>query len=228
MRQIYWLFAFVGVMAVPAAFIAGFRYDAAAPIENTWFNIEIYAAYIAVHLIMTRGWFKKAFFGKAGGSTGERRIYVIISIVTWLAVYYYHQPMGGLAYDSPAWLQFAGLCVVLLGIFSFFEGATFGALGGLFGVHGSDLSHTHGGETKLFTEGSYASVRHPMYRGACIYLAASLLIYPNASQALFALMTAISFVGFIPLEEKQLLAARGDEYRAYMEKTPYRVIPGIW
>jgi len=41
-------------------------------------------------------------------------------------------------------------------------------------------------------------------------------------------MIAASFLGFIPFEERQLLAGRGDEYRAYIARTPYRVFPGIW
>ena len=41
-------------------------------------------------------------------------------------------------------------------------------------------------------------------------------------------MIAVSFLGFIPFEERQLLTARGDEYRAYIAHTPYRVFRGVW
>ena len=77
-------------------------------------------------------------------------------------------------------------------------------------------------------DGPYASVRHPMYRAAFFATLASLLIHPNAGQLLFAIMVTASFVGFIPFEEHQLLKARGEEYRAYMARTPYRVFRGVW
>ncbi len=41
-------------------------------------------------------------------------------------------------------------------------------------------------------------------------------------------MLIASFVGFVPFEERQLLAARGDEYREYMRATPYRIMRGVW
>ncbi len=67
-----------------------------------------------------------------------------------------------------------------------------------------------------------------MYRALSFLAFSSLMIHPNAGQLLFAVMVALSFVGFIPFEERQLIKNRGDEYREYMEKTPYRIFQGIW
>ena len=67
-----------------------------------------------------------------------------------------------------------------------------------------------------------------MYRAAVFIVFASLLIHPNTSQLLFAVLVAASFLGFIPFEERQLVRARGDEYRVYMSQTTYRVFRGIW
>jgi protein-S-isoprenylcysteine O-methyltransferase Ste14 len=67
-----------------------------------------------------------------------------------------------------------------------------------------------------------------MYRAAACIAFSSLLIHPNAAQALFAVLTTASFLGFIPFEERQLINARGQEYRDYMRETPYRVFRGIW
>ena len=78
------------------------------------------------------------------------------------------------------------------------------------------------------TQGSYASVRHPMYRAAFYLAFSSLLVHPNAGQLLFAILTSAGFLGFIPFEEHQLIEARGDAYRNYMRATPYRVFRGIW
>lgn len=227
-RHLYWLFSYLGVMTVSAAFVMGFRHEPDAPVENVYFNVGIYAAFIAVHMIMTLPAFKRAIFGRPEGTPLERRIYVTISIVTWVGVYWLHKPVGGFAYTAPAWLQFIGLCAVLLSIVGFFEFATFESLGSLLGMPGAQLSHSVGAETSLMTEGPYARIRHPMYRAAFFLVFASLLIHPHAGQLLFAVIVAGSFLGVIPFEEHQLIKARGDEYREYMQRTPYRVFRGIW
>ncbi len=224
----YWLFACLGLMTFSASFIMGFRYDPNAPARNLVIDVAMYAAYIAVHIGMTLPSFKKAVYGRPEGTPAERQIYVTVAILTWLVLYGLHLPVGGVGFAPPAWLQYFGLCAVLLSFVGFFEFATFANLGQLLGVPGAELSHTAGSETPLMTEGPYAAVRHPMYRAAFFLTAASLVIHPNASQLLFAVLTAGSFVGFIPLEERQLLRSRGEAYRDYMRATPYRVFRGIW
>jgi len=227
-RNLYWLFSHLGLMTVSAAFIMGFKHDAQAPLENLYFNIVIYATFIVIHIIMTIPAFKRAVFGRPEGTPFERRIYITITVVTWLAVYFLHRPVPGFGYASPWWLQFLGFCAVLLSFLAFFEFATFENLGNLLGVPGSQLSHSTGAEAPLLTEGPYASVRHPMYRAFCFLAFSSLLIHFHAGQLLFAVMVMASFIGFVPFEERQLLNRRGDEYREYMKQTPYRVFRGVW
>ena len=41
-------------------------------------------------------------------------------------------------------------------------------------------------------------------------------------------LTGVTFVFFIPIEERQLAAARGEAYLAYRQQTPYRLFRGIW
>jgi protein-S-isoprenylcysteine O-methyltransferase Ste14 len=57
---------------------------------------------------------------------------------------------------------------------------------------------------------------------------ASLLVHPNAAQLVWTIAIGLTFIAFIPIEERQLLRARGDEYRAYMRVTRYRVFRGVW
>jgi protein-S-isoprenylcysteine O-methyltransferase Ste14 len=67
-----------------------------------------------------------------------------------------------------------------------------------------------------------------MYRAAFFITFCSLFIHPNAAQLAFAMMVSLSFLGFVPFEEHQLIKARGEEYRNYKSATPYRVFQGIW
>jgi methanethiol S-methyltransferase len=225
---IYRIFAYLGLMTFWASFIMGFRHAAESPVANLWFNIVIYAAFIAVHIALTMPAVKEAIYGSRVGTPIERQIYIIITVITWVLLYSLHRPVPGFGWPAPAWLRYVGLCAMLLALVAFYEFATFAGIDQLLGISSAGLSHTVGAETPLMMDGPYASVRHPMYRAAFFATFASLLIHPNAGQLLFAVMVTASFVGFIPFEEHQLLKARGDEYRAYMTRTPYRVFRGIW
>lgn len=228
MAQIYSFIAILGVMAIPASFVMGFRYAEGADAINYLWNLLLFVAFMAVHIVMLLPGFKKAVYGQPRSTPFERRIYVAVSIVTWILLYIYHRPVPGPAFVAPVWLQFVGICGVFTGFLMFFEGATFGFLRAFMGTPGTDLSHSADSTTPLMTEGSYASVRHPMYRGAVTYAFASLLIHPHTGQLLFALMFSLSFVLFIPFEEKALVRARGEEYRSYMSTVRYRVFRGFW
>jgi protein-S-isoprenylcysteine O-methyltransferase Ste14 len=225
---IYRVFAYLGLMSFWASFIMGFRHAADAPITNLWFNILIYAAFIAVHISLTMPALKQAIYGSRAGTPMERQIYIIISVVTWTLLYWLHKPVPGFAYVAPVWLRYIGLCAMLLALMAFYEFASFAGLDQLLGASSAGLSHSVGSETPLMTDGPYAGVRHPMYRAAFFATFVSLLVHPNAGQLLFAAMISASFILFIPFEEHQLLKARGEEYRAYIARTPYRVFRGVW
>ena len=227
-KHVYWLFSHLGLMTLSASYLMGFRTAADAPAVNLLYNLLLYLAFIAVHIVMTMPAFKKLVFGHPQGSSFERRVYVTVSVLSWIAVYALHRPLAGFSYVPPAWVQYVGYCAVLLAIVAFFEFATFDGLAHLLGMPGTQISHTVGAETPLMTDGPYAVVRHPMYRAAFFIAFCSLLIHPNACQLMFAIMTTASFVGFIPFEEYQLLRARGDAYRQYMQATPYRLFRGVW
>jgi protein-S-isoprenylcysteine O-methyltransferase Ste14 len=78
---------------------------------------------------------------------------------------------------------------------------------------------------KLVTEGVYGRVRHPMYTAFWLWALAQALLLPNWVAGLSGL------VGFGTLyflrvgqEERLMLEAFGDSYRAYMDRTA-RLIP---
>ncbi len=228
----YRIFSYLGVMTVFGTLLHGFRYDNAAPASNYGFNLLLFLAFVIPHLVMTRSWFKQAVWGNAGGSPRERRFYIFVTIFTWLAVFALHRPVPGGALLLPEALQgavtFAGQIGFLFAAFLFFEGKTLQDIDCLVGAPGAKLSHSHGPSTPLFTEGSYSQVRHPMYRGAVIGGLCSLLIHANMGQLLWVGLLGVTFIGFIPVEERQMLAARGDDYREYMQRTPYRLLRYIW
>jgi protein-S-isoprenylcysteine O-methyltransferase Ste14 len=224
----YRIFAYFGLMSLSAALIWGFRYSGAASGWNYVVNVLLYTAFVAPHLLLTQPDVKQSIWGRWAGTLRERQWYIGIAIVSWLAVLWLHRPVpgGALALSEP--LRFAGLIGALWAMLLFFQGSTVQMLDGLLGVPGTDMKYSHGAQTPLQTEGQYAQVRHPMYRAAMLIGLASLVYHPTAGQLLWTLMVGATFIGFIPLEEAQLLEARGDEYRLYCERTPYRLFRYIW
>ena len=227
MTQIYVLFVILGFGVVSASLLMGFRHDPTAPAIHYAYNAGLYVAYMAVHyLVMTPG-FKKLVAKSPTGSPGERRLYMVVAITTWVLVYAFHFPLPGPAYVSPDWLVYFGLCAFLMSFLAFVEGSTFESLKAFAGTPGTE--QTHGAaDVPLQVKGSYAKVRHPMYRGAVLMGFSSLLLHPNGAQLAWVVVIGLTFISFIPIEERQLIRGRGEEYRAYMQEVRYRIFPGIW
>jgi len=225
---VYGWFSYLGLMTVAASLLVGFRHDPSAPASNYAYDAVLYLVYVGIHYVMMTPAFKKALTGRPQGTPAERRLFITVAIVTWIAVYAAHKPLPGPGYIAAPWVVYLGTCLFLLAFLAFLEGATFEGLGGLLGIPGAEQTHSVASVTPLLTTGSYASVRHPMYRGATFMGLVSVLVHPNAAQLAWAVAVALTFIGFIPIEEAQLLRARGDEYRAYMAVTRYRIFRGIW
>jgi protein-S-isoprenylcysteine O-methyltransferase Ste14 len=89
---------------------------------------------------------------------------------------------------------------------------------------GLELRESH----TLVTTGSYAHVRHPMYSAFWLMALAQALMLPNWIAGPAGLVGfGTLFFGRLEREEAMLIAAFGDEYRAYMRRTA-RVLPGIY
>lgn len=82
-------------------------------------------------------------------------------------------------------------------------------------------------EQTVISSGPYAIVRHPMYLG-------SLLLYILSPLALGSYWAVIPAVLIVPIivarirNEESVLARDLNGYQEYMQKTRYRLIPGIW
>ena len=87
-----------------------------------------------------------------------------------------------------------------------------------------DLRERH----TLVTTGVYSVVRHPMYAAFWLMALAQLLLLPNWVAGPAGLVGfGILFFGRIRREEDMMIAAFGDEYRAYIRRTA-RVVPWLY
>jgi protein-S-isoprenylcysteine O-methyltransferase Ste14 len=80
----------------------------------------------------------------------------------------------------------------------------------------------------LVTDGLYRHLRHPMYSAFWLWALAQALLLPNWIAGPAGLVGfGILFFCRVGAEERMMLAAFGDDYRAYMARTK-RIIPGIY
>ncbi len=97
------------------------------------------------------------------------------------------------------------------------------------GVHKlycSSVVELREGQTVVAT-GPYRLVRHPMYSGALLGIAAMPLALGSYAAAMFVLPLCAVFVMRIQAEEK-FLSVELPGYAAYMRATRRRLVPGVW
>ena len=92
--------------------------------------------------------------------------------------------------------------------------------------YASRIIEVEQGQT-VVSSGAYAMVRHPMYFGALVLY----ILSPLALGSYWAMIPAALIIPVIMariLNEERVLARDLKGYREYMQKTRYRLIPGVW
>jgi protein-S-isoprenylcysteine O-methyltransferase len=81
---------------------------------------------------------------------------------------------------------------------------------------------------QLVDTGPYRFVRHPSYTGALLAFIGFAMVLRNwASVLVISLPIALAFLYRINVEERALIQALGDRYRAYIQRTK-RLIPFVY
>ena len=122
-------------------------------------------------------------------------------------------PLTWAKFDPPAWLRYVGLALAILCV---------PLIWWVFTSIGKNISETvlikDGHE--LVTHGPYTWVRHPLYGGALVLLLSISLVFGDYIILGYTLAGILAFrLLVIPAEEKQLLAAFGEEYECYQSRT---------
>lgn len=81
---------------------------------------------------------------------------------------------------------------------------------------------------KLLTEGLYGVVRHPFYAGFILFVLGLNIALPIYEMRLLAVLTLAVMYVFVPKEEEQLLLEYKDEYRKYMKKVKWKLVPYLY
>jgi protein-S-isoprenylcysteine O-methyltransferase Ste14 len=190
-------------------------------------NLVVMSIFAVQHSGMARQGFKKLFTRFASPAI-ERSTYVLLASLSLILLYWLWQPMPMVVWNIEAPVLagvvtaggFLGWLIVLYSTFliSHFE---------LFGLT-QVVTHFAGRVAepmKFKTPGLYRLIRHPIYLGFIIAFWSTPMM--TLGHLLFAAVTtAYIFVG-IYLEERDLVAMFGQEYRRYREKVAM-LVPGIF
>lgn len=148
---------------------------------------------------------------------------LVFGLPLWLALLTYPIRPDWLAWsrlDLPEWLRVWG---VIMGT------ALIPALVWMFRSIGSNISETvlTRSEHRLVTHGPYRWVRHPLYTLGCLLiLSLGLISSSGFILALGGVILAAMAMVVVPQEEANLIAAFGDEYRAYARRAG-RFVPKL-
>ncbi len=190
-------------------------------------NLVVMSIFAVQHSGMARRGFKKLFTRFASPAI-ERSTYVLLASLTLILLYWQWQPMPAVVWniENPVGASvataggFLGWLIVLYSTFliSHFE---------LFGLT-QVVTHFAGRVAepmKFKTPGLYRLIRHPIYLGFIIAFWSTPTM--TLGHLLFAAVTtAYIFVG-IYLEERDLVATFGSEYRRYRERVAM-LVPRIF
>jgi protein-S-isoprenylcysteine O-methyltransferase Ste14 len=211
-----YLVGFVGNLIVPKSIDSG----AAGPLGRAMLiDTALLLAFGLQHSVMARPGFK-AWWTRFVPKPIERSVYTLASSLALIALFVLWQPIPQTVWatEGPlASLLTAGLLAgVGLVLFSTFLIDHFD----LFGLRQTWI-HFRGRayeEKRFATPLLYRWIRHPLYVGW--FLTFWVTPAMSAGHLLFALVMTSYVLIAIPLEERDLLAALGEPYRRWRERTP--------
>ena len=142
------------------------------------------------------------------------RIVVTIPLALCLLAYFVNPEwMQWSSVPLPLWLRWTGIGIGFL---------TIPFLAHVLRSIGSNISETvlTKANHRLVTDGAYRRIRHPLYLSGIALIASIGLASANGAILAYAVTIAAAVrIVLIPVEERALLAAFGDEYRDYMRRT---------
>jgi methanethiol S-methyltransferase len=214
---------FVTGLVVPKTIDSG---SAGPLMESIVVNIVLMTIFALQHSIMARPQFKK-WWTKIVPKSVERSTYVLLASLALALVFWQWRPIPGVVWEVKeptiaAFLLYLGVFGWVLVFLSTFMVNHFE----LFGLHQvvNNLTGKQMPPMKFKTPMLYNVVRHPIYLGFIIFVWATPVM--TAGHLLFAaVVTAYIFVG-IALEEHDLIAVFGDEYRRYRQRVAM-IVPFI-
>lgn len=152
----------------------------------------------------------------------DRTMTILLNLVflAWLIV----MPLDAVRFGwshVPGWLQVVGAGLLLLSFYGFF--LTFRANAYLSPVVRIQEERQH----SVITTGPYRIIRHPMYASVIPFAVGASLLMGSYLGLVPAALLMLAVARRAVLEE-QTLRDELPGYREYIQRTRYRLIPGVW
>jgi methanethiol S-methyltransferase len=229
----FFIFAYVviayAIFFVTFAYAAGFVTNLVVPktvdsgtpgplADALMVNILLLSLFAIQHSGMARKAFK-SWITRFLPQSMERSTYVLAASLTLILMFWQWRPIPDVVWRVPhpelavavQVLSLLGIVIVLVATFliNHFE---------LFGLHQvfNNLMGRKMPEVRFKTPGLYKQVRHPIYLGFIIAFWAAPVM--TVGHLLFAVVTTAYIMVGIFLEERDLIAQFGDDYRRYRQR----------
>jgi methanethiol S-methyltransferase len=204
----------------------GWRLRTPAPetgsaIRDAILNTAVFTIFALHHSIMARTGAKE-WIKRLVPPDLERAVYVWIASLLFLAVCVTWRPLPGLLWSTGGAVFWALTALQLIGVGFTLRASQVVGVWELTGVVQPDQNKPY----EFTASGPFAIVRHPIYFGWLLIVFATPVM--TASQLLFALISSAYIVVAIPFEERSLLEAFPEKYRAYQRRMRWRLVPGVW
>ena len=183
-------------------------------------DLLLLGLFAAQHSVMARPWFKR-HWTRVVPAPVERSTYVLLATAVLVVVMWLWRPLPEAVWETDSTavravayaVSFAGWGLVLLSTFAIDHADMFGL---------SQVQRHHAGSPPaaptLATPLLYRVVRHPLYLGFLV----AFWVAPTMSAG--RLLFAVAMTGYVLMavqfEERDLVGAFGDHYRAYRRHTP--------
>jgi protein-S-isoprenylcysteine O-methyltransferase Ste14 len=189
---------------------------------NAVINVALFTVFALHHSLLARTGAKRAVVALVGPQL-ERSAYVWVASLIYIAVWWLWRDLPGHLYRDTGALAAVHWSIVALGFGMTMAAARLIDPLDLAGVHQASRSDR---TSALEVSGPYHLVRHPIYLGWLLIVFGG----PDMTwtRMEFALVSSAYLVLAIPFEERSLVAAFGEPYRAYQRRVRWRIVPGLW
>ncbi len=212
-------FAIVGTLPLLALTIWGW---------GDWTTFFSNPARTGVIILALAGAIAYAFSGSSGLGIGQREdpssrwifipLIIIAIVFAWLPPHLDRLDRWTIDGDI---VRYVGLIITAIG--GFVRVATVFELGHRFSILVA-VQPNH----RLKTDGFYRFVRHPSYLGALLAMAGWAIVFRSVIGLLLTAAMCVPIIARIRAEEEFLVYEFGDQYRAYQQQTPWRLLPLIY